>query len=88
MDLRVDDHEDPCAELERLLDLNEWYLTPPDEDDRVPLDDDLRAELEEFARAEGQETLRGLGRAPRTSRCGSATTGSTSRSSTSRAASR
>ena len=57
MDLRVDDHEDPLTELERLLELNEWYLTPPDEDDRVPLDDDLRAELEEFARAEEHESF-------------------------------
>lgn len=57
VDLRVDDHEDPLAELERLLELNEWYLTPPDEEDRVPLDDDLRAELEEFARGEEHESF-------------------------------
>ena len=58
VDLRVDDHEEPCVELERLLDLNEWFLTPPDEDDRVPLDDALRAELEEYARSQDQETFR------------------------------
>jgi uncharacterized Ntn-hydrolase superfamily protein len=57
VDLRVDDHTDPCAELERLLDLNEWYLTPPDEEDKVPLTDDVRAELEEFAQGEGQESF-------------------------------
>ncbi len=53
VDLRVDDHPDPCAELERLLDLNEWYLTAPEEHDRVPLDDGLRAELETFAEGRG-----------------------------------
>jgi uncharacterized Ntn-hydrolase superfamily protein len=57
VDLRVDDHADPCAELERLLDLNEWYLTPPDEADREPLTDDVRAELEEFARREGKPSF-------------------------------
>jgi len=58
VDLRVDDHDEPCVELERLLDLNEWYLTPPEEDERVPLDDALRAELEEYARTQGQESFR------------------------------
>ena len=57
VDLRVDDHTDPCAELARLLDLHEWYLSPPDEADREPLTDDLRAELEEFARREGKPTF-------------------------------
>jgi len=57
VDLRVDDHADPCAELERLLDLNEWYLTPPEEADREPLTDDVRAELEAFARREGQPSF-------------------------------
>ena len=57
VDLRVDDHENPVAELTRLLDLNEWYLTPPDEADREPLTDDLRAELEAFARREGKESF-------------------------------
>ena len=53
VDLRVDDHSDPCNELERLLDLNDWYLTAPAETDRVPLDDPLRAELESFADGRG-----------------------------------
>ena len=57
VDLRVDDHADPCGELARLLDLNEWYLQAPDEADREPLTDELRAELEEFARREGQESF-------------------------------
>jgi uncharacterized Ntn-hydrolase superfamily protein len=53
VDLRVDDHPDPCGELERLLDLHEWYLTSPEEPDRLPLDDETRAELERFAREQG-----------------------------------
>ncbi|MFT4264868.1 MAG: DUF1028 domain-containing protein [Nocardioides sp.] len=52
-DLRVDDHEDPVAELARLLDLNELYLTASTEDEKVPVDAGLRAELEEFAQARG-----------------------------------
>ena len=60
VDLRVDDHTDPCAELERLLDLNEWYLTPPDDADKEPLTDEVRAELEEFARREGQPSFAAL----------------------------
>ncbi|WP_432479821.1 DUF1028 domain-containing protein [Nocardioides sp. GXQ0305] len=57
VDLRVDDHTDPCAELERLLDLNEWYLTPPGDDARVPLTDELRADLEAFARGRGRDSF-------------------------------
>lgn len=56
VDLRVDDHTDPCAELERLLDLHEWYLTAPAETDRIPLDDDLTSELEDFAQQQGAES--------------------------------
>ena len=57
VDLRVDDHTDPCAELERLLDLNEWYLTAPDESDRVPLTAELRAELDTWARDRGRSSF-------------------------------
>ena len=57
VDLRVDDHPEPCGELERLLDLNEWYLTAPDDSDRVPLDDSLRTELEAFAQAQGRPSF-------------------------------
>ena len=56
VDLRVDDHPDPCTELERLLDLHEWYLTAPGEADRVALDDVLRSELEGFAQEQGAES--------------------------------
>jgi uncharacterized Ntn-hydrolase superfamily protein len=57
VDLRVDDHRDPCGELARLLDLNRLYLTASTEEEKVPLDDDLRAELEDLARAAGQPDL-------------------------------
>jgi uncharacterized Ntn-hydrolase superfamily protein len=53
VDLRVDDHADPLAELERLLDLNDLYLTASTEDEQVPVTPDLEAELEAFARARG-----------------------------------
>ncbi len=56
VDLRVDDHPDPCAELERLVDLHEWYLVAPDEHERVALDEDLRAELERFAQGRGTDS--------------------------------
>jgi uncharacterized Ntn-hydrolase superfamily protein len=57
VDLRVDDHPDPCTELGRLLDLNRLYLTASTEDERVPFDDALRAELEGLARAAGRRDL-------------------------------
>jgi uncharacterized Ntn-hydrolase superfamily protein len=53
-DLRVDDHPDPCKELERLLDLHRLYLTASTEEEKVPLDETLRAEVEERARSLGQ----------------------------------
>lgn len=57
VDLRVDDHEDPCGELARLLDLNEWYLRPPDDADKVPLTDELRTELDAYAHTQGKESF-------------------------------
>jgi uncharacterized Ntn-hydrolase superfamily protein len=59
VDLRVDDHPDPCTELARLLELNRIYFTVSSEDERVPLDEDLRDELEALARAAGQPDLAG-----------------------------
>ncbi len=50
VDLRVDDHPDPCRELARLLDLHALYLTASTEEEQVPLDADLRAEVEQRAR--------------------------------------
>jgi uncharacterized Ntn-hydrolase superfamily protein len=57
VDLRVDDHPDPCAELSRLLELNRIYLTASTDEEKVTLDDDLRTELEALARATGQRDL-------------------------------
>ena len=53
VDLRVDDHAAPVAELERLLDLNELYLTASEEHEKVQVSAGLRDELEAFARTEG-----------------------------------
>ncbi len=43
VDLRVDDHPDPPAELQRLLDLNDLYFGKPQ--DLQPLDPELQAEV-------------------------------------------
>jgi len=53
VDLRVDDHVDPVAELARLLDLNDLYLTASTEEEKVPVTLELEQELEDFARAGG-----------------------------------
>lgn len=53
VDLRVDDHAAPVAELGRLLDLNDLYLTASTEEEKVPVDDELRRELEAFATDRG-----------------------------------
>ncbi|MEX0427449.1 DUF1028 domain-containing protein [Nocardioides sp. DS6] len=53
VDLRVDDHGDPVAELGRLLDLNDLYLTASTEAERVPVTPELEAELDAFAKASG-----------------------------------
>jgi uncharacterized Ntn-hydrolase superfamily protein len=41
VDLRVDDHPDPVAELERLLDLHHLYFDEPDPESLVPLQGDV-----------------------------------------------
>ena len=51
--LRVDDHVEPIGELTRLLELNDFYLTAPHEQDRLPVSAELAAELDERARALG-----------------------------------
>lgn len=57
VDLRVDDAGscggDPVAELARLLDLNDLYLTASTEEEKVSVTPDLAAELEAFATAGG-----------------------------------
>jgi uncharacterized Ntn-hydrolase superfamily protein len=56
-DLRVDDHSDPVAELGRLLDLNDFYLTASTEEEKVPVTPELAAELDDLARAGGHRDL-------------------------------
>ncbi|WGL53828.1 DUF1028 domain-containing protein [Nocardioides sp. BP30] len=58
VDLRVDDNGslpdgDPIAELARLLDLNDLYLTASTEEEKVPVTPELEAELSAFAEREG-----------------------------------
>ncbi len=53
VDLRVDDHPDPCAELARLLDLHQLYLTASRDDEKVAVGPELEAELEARAQALG-----------------------------------
>jgi uncharacterized Ntn-hydrolase superfamily protein len=56
-DLRVDDHPDPVAELGRLLDLNDFYLTASTEEEKVAMTPELAAELDGLARAAGHRDL-------------------------------
>jgi uncharacterized Ntn-hydrolase superfamily protein len=53
VDVRVDDHPDPMRELRRLLELNDFYLTAPAEEDRVAVDASLAQELDARARERG-----------------------------------
>jgi uncharacterized Ntn-hydrolase superfamily protein len=53
VDLRVDDHPEPCAQLARLLDLHELYNVPPDPAVLLPMTEELRAEIDEAARRLG-----------------------------------
>jgi uncharacterized Ntn-hydrolase superfamily protein len=45
VDLRVDDHPDPVAQLARLLDLHRLYFERPDPADCLPLEGELAAEV-------------------------------------------
>ena len=53
VDLRVDDNADPLAELARLLDLSDLYLTASTEEEKVPVTPEIERELQEFAAAGG-----------------------------------
>lgn len=53
-DLRVDDHPQPVAELQRLRGLHELYLTASADDERLPITPELRAELDARAVALGR----------------------------------
>jgi uncharacterized Ntn-hydrolase superfamily protein len=48
VDLRVDDHTAPIPELARLLRLHRFYLTPPRQEDVMPIDAAIARELQEL----------------------------------------
>src|SRR6266550_4658948 len=56
IDLRVDDHVAPCAELERLLDLHHVYFEPPTTDALVPMTD-VTADIDRWLAALGYPDL-------------------------------
>lgn len=53
IDLRVDDHADPVPELARLLKLHRFYLTPPRQEDLLPIDAPIAEELQRLLAAAG-----------------------------------
>ena len=55
VDLRVDDHESPVPELERLVDLHALIFGTTAEEDRVPVDATLLARLDAFAVRQGKD---------------------------------
>lgn len=46
IDLRVDDHQNPVPELQRLLQLHRFYLTPPKPEDLLPIDQTIALEIQ------------------------------------------
>jgi uncharacterized Ntn-hydrolase superfamily protein len=56
IDLRVDDHLGPVAELARLLKLHRFYLTPPRQEDLLPIDDSIAREIQELLSGAGYYT--------------------------------
>ena len=50
VDLRVDDHPEPIAELSRLLKLHRFFLTRPADDQFIPIDGSLATEIQEILR--------------------------------------
>ena len=57
VDLRVDDHVDPLAELRRLFGLHEELFGRTPRDQWIPVDGALRAELDELLARTGHESL-------------------------------
>ena len=53
LDLRVDDHPQPIAELQRLLDLHKLYFGRTPEEELLPLEEELTRELQEMLHALG-----------------------------------
>jgi uncharacterized Ntn-hydrolase superfamily protein len=45
LDLRVDDHEDPVAELQRLMGLHDFYFAKSDPADLIPLEGEVLSEV-------------------------------------------
>ena len=46
VDLRVDDHPEPIAELERILGLHRLYLTKSSPEELIPIDEEMARELQ------------------------------------------
>lgn len=57
VDLRVDDHPTPLPELERLLDLNDLYLTASTEAEKIAVTPDLAAEIDALVARAGHPSL-------------------------------
>lgn len=57
VDLRVDDHPEPCTELARLLDIHELYFGKPDPDTLLPLEGELAAEVRRLLNAADQSNV-------------------------------
>jgi uncharacterized Ntn-hydrolase superfamily protein len=53
IDLRADDHPHPVQELGRLLKLHRFYLTPPREDELIPIDEPVAREIQELLHSAG-----------------------------------
>lgn len=53
IDLRVDDHPTPIAELQRILQLHKLYLFPTDTNDILPIDSERASELQALLNATG-----------------------------------
>jgi uncharacterized Ntn-hydrolase superfamily protein len=53
IDLRVDDHAEPTKELQRLLQLHRFYMTPPREADLLPIDAAIARELQVLLKRAG-----------------------------------
>ncbi|MHB8513113.1 MAG: DUF1028 domain-containing protein [Actinomycetota bacterium] len=55
VDLRVDDHAAPCAELARLIELHHLYFDKPTDDDLVPIDaNEIQTQLKRLSYAVGE----------------------------------
>jgi len=53
IDLRVDDHAEPAKEIQRLLQLHRFYMTPPREADLLPIDATIARELQVLLKRAG-----------------------------------